>query len=75
MGHIATVRKMVEPSNEELWGSDNNGRRVTRKVYVDESGFQYVSLGRYGMSNPKALVPLSFFVDHIMSFSYLVERN
>lgn len=75
MGHLATVRQAVTPNGEELWGKDNKGKRVTRKVYVDESGFKYVSLGKYSMSNPDALVNLDFFVDHIMGFHYLVERH
>lgn len=65
----------VWPTNNELCGVDNSGRRVSRKVYEDYDGNEYVSIGRYAMSNPRALVTLGFFAEHIMSFCYVVERN
>lgn len=70
---MPTVR--VRPTNEELWGRDERGKRVVRKIYVDERGNRYVSVGKYGMSSPRALVGMDLFADKILTLSYIVERD
>lgn len=51
----------------KLNGKDNEGRSFTRRIYCDDEHNEYVSLGRYAFGDPRALVPIDYFIEHIAS--------
>lgn len=57
---------MTHKTGRILRGKDKDGNGISRTIYADRDGNEYVRLGRFS-TDGNALVGIDYFISHLMN--------
>lgn len=65
---------LLHRTHRKLVGKDKENKSLTRRIYSDNDYNEYVTLGKFAFSDPRALVPIDYFIEHCTSEHHIRDE-